>query len=166
MLWLLFITGLFLTLTLPMLFPALYINYFTPFLTLSIYRLPIKKTLWFAALIGVLIDLLSAQQRFGLTALNFTLSLYLLSFFRKTLFEDSYSTLPIMAFLFSLFSSLLFYPLFLLFDKPLPASPEFLGLTLLIMPLFDSAFTFILYTVPRLLFGSPQKKGQDYFLRR
>lgn len=166
MLWVLFLAGLFLTLTMPTVLPTLQVHYFPPFLVLCLYRLPLRRALWFATLSGLLFDLLSAQQRFGIVSLNFFLSLYLLSFLKQALFEDSYSTLPIMTFLFSFVSALLYFPLLILFDKPLPLSPTFLAGNLLLMPFIDSCYCFLFYTLPTLLFGTPQKKGQDYFLNR
>ena len=65
MLWVLFLAGLFLTLTMPTVLPTLQVHYFPPFLVLCLYRLPLRRALWFATLSGLLFDLLSAGGHHG-----------------------------------------------------------------------------------------------------
>lgn len=92
--------GLLCTLFVPLFFPSLHLLFFPAALIYSLYRKPLTKTLWLGFFAGIFLDLLSANVRFGLHALNYVFALYLLEKIKRHFFEDSLTTIPLMTFLF------------------------------------------------------------------
>lgn len=156
--------GLLCTLFVPLFFPSLHLLFFPAALIYSLYRKPLTKTLWLGFFAGIFLDLLSANVRFGLHALNYVFALYLLEKIKRHFFEDSLTTIPLMTFLFSALSALLQIPLFALLDQPLPLNFKLFAGDVLIMPAADALFAALLYTLPVWALGKPTRRGQDYFL--
>lgn len=163
MLLLLFLAGLFFTLTMPILFPMLHLLYFPAFLVRCLYTLPLSRTLWFAALSGLVIDLLSPNEKLGLNAASYLITLLILTRARRHFFEDSLSTLPILVFFFSAIQGAIHLLLTILMERPLPITPEFLLGDLILMPFLDALFAALVFTLPYSYFRTPQRRGQDYF---
>ena len=146
-------------------FPGVKLYYFIPFLIRAFYLKPLNSALVTALFVGFLVDLLSAHSRFGLYSTNYVITTYFLYGLKKNFFEDNLSTLPFMTFFFSFFSSILQYFLIILLgNQPIPFSLSFALVDFLMMPIFDSLFALIIFTVPTLIFGKPSRKGSDYFL--
>lgn len=164
MLKVLIAAGLLCTLFVPLLFPSLHLLYFPAALIYSLYKKPLIKTLWLGFFAGLFLDLLSANIRFGLHAVNYVCVLYFLEKIKRHFFEDSLSTIPLMTFLFSSLSALLQIPLFALLDQPLPLNFKLFAGDVLIMPAADALFAAIVYTLPVWALGKPKRRGQDYFL--
>lgn len=163
-LWIYFIVGLLFTLSVPTLFPAFKLFYFIPLLIRSLYLKPLKKCIWIAFFIGLLLDLLSAHLRFGLYTANYVLTTYILYRFKQNFFEDNFTTLPALTYFFSLISTLLQIFLLLLLDRHnIHFTSQFIFIDLIIMPLCDSLFTICIFSIPQLLFTKPPRKGSDYF---
>jgi len=100
-LFLMFIYSFFLMLFLPIFLPTLKIIYFAPFLIFTFYRNSKKNCLWLALICGFILDLFTIKMHFGIYALNYTLTVYLLFNLKNFFFEDSLTTLPIMLLIFT-----------------------------------------------------------------
>lgn len=166
MLWIYFFIGLFFTLTMPAIFPSLKFFYFIPFLVRCYYLKPFKSCLWLSIGVGLILDLFSSDQRFGLYACNYFLTTYFLYSYKRHFFEDSITTLPIMTYFFSVLSTAFHWCLLLLIDRYyIPITPPFILTDFLLMPLGEVAFTVAIFTIPTLFFGKPVRRGSDYFLK-
>lgn len=163
MLILLFLAGLFFTLTMPILFPMLHLLYFPAFIIRCLYTLPLNRTLWFAALSGFIIDVLSPNEKLGLNAASYLISTLVLTRAKRHFFEDSLSTLPILIFFFSALQGIVLLMLTVLIERPVPLSPEFLLGDLIFMPFLDALFAALFFTLPYAYLRKPQRRGQDYF---
>lgn len=164
-LWIYFVIGLLFTFGMPALFPSLQLFYFIPFLVRACYVRSLSKTLWIALGIGVLLDLYSANSRFGLYATNYFLTTLFIYSLKRNFFEDSFTTLPFMTYFFSVTSVVIQWGLILILDRHyIPLTPSFIISDLFIMPLGDALFAAIIFTLPSLFFGKPVRKGSDYFL--
>ncbi len=137
----------------PALFPSLKIKFFLPFLILVFYQRDLIGSLWYALFSGVLIDMLASPTKFGLYPLVFFITTLLLYPQRLNLFADNVMTLPIMTFQFSLVSTILEISLLYLFGKPIALSGEWFFSELLIMPLADSLYSFLVFMLPFYMFG-------------
>lgn len=159
-----FILSFLLSLFGPVLFPSFKLFYFAPFLCTCFYHKSYSSTLWISLCCGLILDLLSAPLRFGLYALNYTLTSGLLYSKKQHFFEDELSTLPILTFLFSVLSTLIQVGLLYIFDASLRLSWNWVSTDLLIMPSLDGVYAFICFNLPILLFGKTRRKGKDYFM--
>lgn len=158
------ITLLF-SLLVPSLFPSARFLFFVPFLITTYYQKSFATCLWLSFLCGFILDILSSSF-IGLHALNYCLATGLLFSQRKHFFSDSLSTLPLMTYFFSFFSTLLEAVLVHTFDTPVSLSLHWFFTDLMIMPLLDGIYAFICFIVPFYFFGIKQRKGKDYFLSR
>ncbi|MDF2549230.1 MAG: mreD [Chlamydiales bacterium] len=123
------------------------LSYFTPLIIIAYYQKEFSTSLWISLLIGLSIDLYSSEMPFGFFALSYTLSSWMLYGQKQTFFEDSFSTLPIMTFSFSVLSTLLTVSFSYLLSKPLNLSFDFFLADLLIMPLCDALYAFFVFTL-------------------
>lgn len=159
-----FSVGLLFTLGMPALFPSVKLFYFIPFLIRCYYRKSLNACLFIALITGLFIDLFSAHSRFGMYSANYVVTTYLLYQQKRNFFEDSYSTLPVMTFLFSLLSTLVQLILMLLLDNSMiRLSFFFLVTDFLLMSFLDAVFAGLVFTLPSFIFGKPTRKGSEYF---
>lgn len=164
-LWVYFFVGLAATLLMPALYPSLKLFYFIPFLIRSYYLKPLSTCLWFSLLVGLILDLLSANVRFGIYSFNYLLTTYVLYRMKRNFFEDSFIAMPSMTYFFSTISTLIQIVLLLILNRQvIPLSFRFVVTDVFLMPLADTAFTLLVYSFPTLLLGKPIRKGSDYFL--
>lgn len=150
----------------PTLFFPLKLNFFAPFLIRVLYLRPLISSLWVAIWIGLLLDLFSSSARFGINAFAGFFTVFILYQFKKHFFEDSYSTLPFMCYFYGFFNTVILIPLMDFFDRHLTLSLPFLLSDLLFFPFLDALYALFVFTLPRLFFGKPIRKGSDYFLNR
>lgn len=155
----LFTYSLILTLTLPALFPSQRFAYFAPLLVFSIYRYSRILCLWLALICGLILDLLSAEMRFGIYALNYTLCVLMLGYFKNYFFEDSFSTIPLMTILFSYLSTIIFLFLLYAFNSQALLSWEWVKRELIQMPLSNAIYAILTFTVLALIFPRKTKKA-------
>lgn len=148
MIYIALIFSLLATLFTASLAPQVNLLFFAPFFVYLFYKKPLIFCLWTSLLCGVVLDLLSAQQRFGLYAINFCITTALLYQQKRNFFEDSLSTIPILTFLFSVVSTCLQVILLFVFDKGIPLSWEWAGSDLILMPLLDAFYGFALFSLP------------------
>jgi len=153
-----------LTLYAPLFFPAYKLFFFAPLIVRLFYLRSWHETLWASCFLGLVIDLLSSHVRFGLHALNYTLTSAFLYSQRRNFFEDSYSTLPVLTCTYSFISTIIQILLLTLFENGVAFSWEFVKIDLLYLPILDGLYAFVCFSLPQMLFGKPKRKGKDYFL--
>lgn len=156
-----FLASLLLTL-----FTTVPLMFFAPFLVILYYKKPLVTCLWWSLLCGLIVDLLSIQDRLGIHAMNYCIITWFLYRQRRNFFADSASTLPIMTFFFSVFSTLVEVILIDIFGTRMHLTWEWAMTDLLILPLFDAGFAFCYFILPFILLGKRPRKGQDYFLKQ
>lgn len=140
-------------LVVPSLFPQLKLKFFVPFLILAYYQRDLLCSLRYSFFCGLILDLLTAPTKFGLYSLSYLLTTILLYPQRLNLFADNMMTLPIMTFLFSALSSLFELCFLLIFGKPIPLSFQWIFSELLIMPLADTLYSFLVFIFPFYTLG-------------
>lgn len=146
-LWLGFLIACVMALLEGALFPELRLLPFAPFLALAYYRLSFPSALWAALGTGLLFDLMTAEMRFGLYALNFLLVTTIFYHQKKHFFEDKSLAFSLYTALISLGSTLLLFPFHdLAFSLPSLISD------LIIMPLIDGLYAFLWFTTPVKLY--------------
>lgn len=163
---LIFLACCLFTLIFPSLFPHVHLLYFAPFLVIALYQKSLAACLWYAALCGLSIDLLSDGNRLGFYALNYSLTTLLLFPQRKNFFSDSISTLPLMSFLFSALSTVVEIASRFSMGTLPTLSLQWAFTDLIAMPAADALFAFALFILPHAVFGKPERKGRDYFIPR
>ena len=130
------------------LLPGLHLSAFAPFLAITLMRKGFIPSLWIAALSGLVLDLLNSEMRFGLYALNFSLTALLLHAQKKHFFDDRPFALALFTAVISSVSTLLQYVLLSLFDQKLPLSFGTALSDLVGMPLLDGVYAFIWFNAP------------------
>ena len=153
-----------LTVFAPIIFPGLHLLYFAPFICSVYYSKSYSSALWVSLFCGLVLDLLSAPLRFGLHALNFTLTSAFLYSWKQHFFEDQPTTLPILTFLFSVVSTLIQIVLLYTFESRVALSLQWVITDLVAMPGTDALYAFICFSLPKLIWGKAPKRGKDYFL--
>lgn len=126
--------------------------YFLPPLLIALYTTSHFTAAMLALVLGALLDLFSSAP-FGLTAISYTLVVYVLYPLHRYLLIESLSTLPCLAFLGSLVHGIVVFALNFFFDIEQAYTPlRFLLLDILLMPLYDVAYTFCFFSLPAFLF--------------
>lgn len=141
-----------------MAFSSVRLNFFAPFLIICYYQKSYPKALQYSILSGCLIDLFSSPLRFGLHALNYSLTTVCIYHQKRNLFADNLTTLPLMTFLFSFVSTLIQLILNFIFAKPIALSFAFIFTDLLLMPSMDALFSFCWFIFPSLIFKTRSHK--------
>lgn len=161
MLPLIFLYSFFLTITLPALFPTLRLDYFVPFLVFAFYRSSNSKTkcLWLALICGLIFDLLSATTHFGLVALNYTLTVYILFYFKNYFFEDAFTTLPIMTLTFIYLSAFVQLILNFTFTTYPIANWDWFKIEFIQLPIYNLIYTIVAFAWVPLIFPHKLKKA-------
>lgn len=161
-----FFISLIFFLILPFYYPALRLFNFVPFLIIMIYQKPLIICLWGALSCGLFVDLFASEPYFAMHGLNYAIMVALFYQLKTYFFADSLSTLPLMTFLFSAFSTLLHLTLYYAFGISFSLSWEWVQTDLLLMPFLDSIYAFTVFIMPFFLFGKKQRKAKDYFMER
>lgn len=139
---------------------------FSPFLALLYNRSRFMAALWIASFCGLTIDLLSSEFRFGIHALNYCLTTFLLYQQKKHFFEDKPLALSLFTILISIVSTVLQLLLISIFDHPLPLSGKLLVTDLLLMPIADAIYAFVWFSCPMMLFAYIKKIGWHTFFTK
>jgi rod shape-determining protein MreD len=143
-----FFISLILALVLPSFFSSMRLLFFAPFLIVLYYQKPYLNCLWGALLCGLIVDLLSSGTHFGLHALNYLSTSILLYKYRLHFFGDNCSTIGIMTFLFACISTIIQWILVYIFDAGAPFSLRFFLTEIVVMPLYDSAYAYLVFIFP------------------
>ncbi len=135
---------------------------FIPFLAVLILKASLKKTLWLAALVGILVDLLS-DDPMGVHALNYVITCAL--FFRiKRLFH--FEQLSLLAGMLSSLSTLLQWILLFLFDRRVPFNGKWIFADVVAMPVLDALYAFVWFHAPLALAVFLYKTWILYWLKK
>ncbi len=132
----------------PLFFSNLPFLFFAPYLIQVIYRCSSYTSLWHALFCGLIIDLLSASSPFGLYAINYVATVWLLFPRRQNFFEDKLSTLPLMTSFFSFLSTALLAILAFIFGHKVGYSWKWIGIDLITLSILDGVYAFLWYTLP------------------
>lgn len=143
-----FFVSFLLLLFLPIFFPSIRLTYFAPYLVIVCYRHSLLVSLWHALLCGVVFDTISSTYFFGMTSLQYCLTLTILYGQTRHFFEDKISTLPLMSALFAFISTLFQGALFNFFGQGELFSWKWLGTDLLIMPFLDACYAYLVFSLP------------------
>jgi len=151
-------------LSMPALYSQLRLMFFAPFLIIACYQKPLGSCLWLAFFCGLLLDLFSSGTRFGLHALNFCVTILVLYPQRRNFFADSLSTLPIMTFGFSLFSTLLMASLLYFLESRNVFSWSWIFSDLIFMPILDAFYSFFVFILaPLALVRRGYRRNKRYY---
>ncbi|MGK5595350.1 MAG: mreD [Parachlamydiaceae bacterium] len=162
-LFLFFLAALIFTLFGPIFASTYKIFYFIPLLIRSFYLKTFEESLWISCLCGFLLDLLSSHVRFGFHAFSYTITSALLYSQTRNFFEDSLSTLPVLTYFYALLLTIIQAVLLIILEKGTLLSWEFVKIDLVFLPFQDALYSFTCFSIPKLIFGQPIKKGKDYF---
>ncbi len=157
-----FFLALFYAILGTVLFPSLRLIAFAPFLGLAFMRTSLISSLWLAFLSGLIIDLLSAELRFGTYALNSSLTPLILYNQKRHFFEDK----PLSLSLFTLFFSLISTLLQLLLFKEVTFTWKLALTDLFVMPLCDALYALFWFTIPLKIIAYLKKGTWRRFLTK
>lgn len=144
--------------------PAWKLSFFVPFLIITLYKRPFATCLGYAFFCGFLMDIVSDYHHLGIYTLNYCATCAILFPQKRHFFKDSATTIPLMTFLFVLLSTLIQLFLIYSFEKGIPLSWSWVGTDLILMPLFDSLYAYLLFTLPN--FFMPIAAKREYFLKK
>jgi rod shape-determining protein MreD len=153
-----FLYSLVLFLFLPVLFPSWRFFYFAPLIVFSYYKRPLIFCLWLSLFCGLIVDLFASHTRMGFYALDYCLTTWILHSQAKHFFEDSFSTLPLMTFLFSFVSTLIQASLLYAFGQGFSLSWAWITGDLFWMPLSDALFATFAFRIPLSLLPKSQSR--------
>lgn len=143
----------------PLFFPTSGILFFAPYLVLALYRFPLHIALWKAAGVGLVADLFTSATHFGASGLTYCLVLLALMRLKNYLFQDKWTTLPLLTSATALLSILTSQILTLFFDH----SSAFPGVfDLLLIVLFNALFALLLFVLPFQLYSRLGKIRPSY----
>lgn len=152
-----------LLLAMPLICPSLRLFFLVPFLVILFYQKSFIVCLWGAFGCGLILDLLSSRPHFGLYALDYVFTTAWLYHKRKHFFGDSLSTLPLMVLFFSVLSTVIYALLAYIVEKESFLTWKWLLTDVVVMPLGDAAYAFIVFIAPFVLLGKRLRKGSEYF---
>ncbi|MEN9344421.1 MAG: putative mreD [Chlamydiota bacterium] len=147
-------------------FPSLHLLTFSPFLCLMYHRLDLEKSLWLSAGCGLLLDLLSSDVRFGIQALNLTLTTLVFYKQKRHFFDDKPISLTLFSVLVSLASTLFLWVLLPLSGNKLCISWQLAATDLLILPLCDGVYALCCFCAPLALYAHIAKVGWKSFIKK
>lgn len=154
-----FLLALFVALFRTAFLPSLSLMAFAPYLAILFQRKTFLTSLWIAFGCGLICDLLTSQNPFGLCALNFVLTTLLLHSQKRHFFEDRSLTLCVFTFCISSLSTLIQLLLFVMIGQPIGFSAPLILTDLLIMPLFDALYAAVWFIGPMKLYEYIRKQG-------
>ena len=136
------------------------IHFFIPALVSFIYRSSLQKSCFISLLIGLFTDSFLLSPRLGIFGASYFVACFACYRFKKYLFRDSLSTLPLMSYLFSfligisssLIAVVLEVPSSLCFTKQI--------LKWLVCPMYDVANALIFFSLPSMIFSAYYRKKQ------
>jgi len=144
------------TLLMPAFFPEIRLFYLSPLLVMMSYRLPLQKYLIYSFVLGTFFGIFSFESRLGLMGLVFVLTSALTHPLKRYVFGDRFYTLPLMTFLLgSLFTLIqgFFFSIFASAEAPFEA----VFTEVIIMPLGDALFAFVVFVLPEICMKAFQR---------
>lgn len=161
-----FLLALFMTLFGTIFFPSIRLATFSPFLAISYTRISFVKTLWIALGCGLIIDLLSTRQHFGLYALNFVITSAVVYPQRRHFFEDKATALSFFTAIIAAFSTTLQLLLAHLFDRGMVVPWTTFLSDIIGMSILDGIYAFLWFTCPMRLYIFIEKTGWKNLFRK
>lgn len=141
------------------LFPLFPLTAFAPFLAIVYYVAPFPKALWISVGCGLIIDFLSSEFHFGISALSYAITSAILFHQKRHFFEDK-------SMAFFLFTSLISSALTLvqiifihLFDRGISFSLITFLTDLIVLPFVDGLYGFLWFICPMKLYIYIKKTG-------
>ena len=119
------------------------------------YNTSLTVCLWAALGSGLLLDAIELSPRFGFLGLVFLLAARLLFGARLYFFKDSFITLPVMTYLFSLLAKCIELPIALFFDISIPKTNLE---ALFIQPFVDAIAAVCVFSLPSFLWQQYRQK--------
>lgn len=147
-------------------FPGIRLVTFAPFLAIAYTRVVFAKALWLALACGLILDLLSTGQHFGLYALNFVITSVVIFPQRRHFFEDKALALSLFTAVIAAFSTLLQLILVHLFDKGMLVSWKTFLSDVVGMSIVDGIYAFLWFTCPMRLYTYIEKTGWKNLFRK
>jgi rod shape-determining protein MreD len=138
---------------------------YAPFIALTCMRTSYLTSLWCAALVGLLSDLLAADP-FGITALSLTLTASAAYRFRNRFFQGEPLQLCIFTGIISFFYTPMHVLILFIFDRRAPFSGKWSFLDFFTMPFIDAAYAFFWLVGPLLLFEWGKSQWKHWMIRR
>ncbi len=157
-LFLLFFYSFSLLLALPLFFSTAKLLYFSPFLVFTFYRCRKIDSLWLALVCGLIVDLLSIQMRFGVHALSYTLTVFLLFDLKNYLFEERWTTLPLMTLLFTFLLNFIQLLVLFYFSSAYSYPLKWMILDLFLASMHNLFYTTMAFSILFYFFPSKLKK--------
>ncbi len=143
-------------------FPSLRLLAFAPFLAIVFQRFLLLRSLWIAALVGLIADFTSFASRLGFFSLIYTLVAWIAHRQRSLFFEDK----PLAFFFYTAFISCVIsaIELTLLFSSNNRIFFDLHSLLsdLLLMPLVDGLYAFFWFTCPLQVYTLFRKKWKKF----
>ena len=146
-----FIASCLATIAAPILFPALRLFFFAPFIVSIIQKRELSFCLWTAFSCGFLLDTLASGTRLGLISLDFTLSTLLIYQLKRYFFCDHLNTFPLLTFAFASTATCLQAFLEAFFHHVNTFNLNWIFSDLILMPALDALFAFLLLIVMQSL---------------
>ncbi len=136
------------------LFSRLDVHFFAPPLVMLITMGTLMQTMTTSLIIGCFLDIATHSPRLGFIALSYLLTSYTLYSCKRLLTHDSFVSLPLLTYIFSMLTSLFHIIIAFLFDIPLPSqTAAWIIQDAFLMPLFDVAYAIFVFSLPHYLFS-------------
>lgn len=152
-------------LAMPSVFPHWRIMFFAPYLIIYYYQKSYLSSLWASFACGLFIDIFSADARMGLHGLGYCLTTCLLYRLRVYFFADSWSTLALMTFFFSMIAAGFELALMNIIEHAVGTSWQWVLTDLVYMPAVDALYAFFFFIFPAFFFSRQSKRGRQRFAR-
>jgi rod shape-determining protein MreD len=149
-----------------LLFPNWQLCYFAPLIVTCYYQKAFIPCLWVSFFCGLFLDLLSSSHDFGLQALCFCLTTYLLYSSKRLFYANHLTTTAVLSALFTTLLTAIRFALLHLFDASFPLSLKWILADLIILPLYTALYGFTAFTLPIALWERRPKKRRPYTLPR
>jgi rod shape-determining protein MreD len=140
--------------------PGWRLNFLIPGLILTFYKHNFITSLWASFTVGLILDLMAVEIQFGLYAINYCITTWILYRQKRNFFEDYLSTIPVMTFFFSVISTSIQLVLLQAFGNGIPISWQWMACDMVVMPACDALYAFAFFTLP--LFASKFRLRQEY----
>ncbi len=129
-------------------FPSIRLFAFAPFLALIFMRQTLLPSLWIAAGVGLLVDLLCSQMRFGTFSLIYCLTALITHHQKRNFFADKPLALSLYTGLISIVASSLELVFLYAFDSQLPLTGVMIATDVCGMSVLDALYAFVCFTCP------------------
>lgn len=149
----------------PLFYPSLKLFFFSPFLAYALLRCSYPNLIWTCILCGSVQDLFS-HLSFGMTPLALTLTVSMIRFSLPPFFIEKASSLPLLTFLISFVYALVSFLLIGFSLSQSTFSFYWVVTDLLLLPLADSLYAFLIFFLPFKIFNQTSKMIRYALIRK